>query len=388
MEGETTSQHSVTRRSFLGTAGRAAGALTAASLVGVRIPEVAAQGALRTRATSTTPVTLTWWTNHPEWIKQVNKLAAIFQRAYPHIKLDITPKPGPSYATILEAALASNSAPNIFGFSAGGEYIQIAKGGHLHNLTGKVSLADLQTSATSVMFVGNKVYAVPLLGEYTIGMYYWKPVFQKYKLTPPKVWSDLTAISKTLLRNGEVPMMLPAADGQLPTFMYCNLLSTVRGPSGVTAVASGKAKLTDSDFLSAAAYIQSLAPYFNPGYLSTQNINGKAAFAEGQAVMLIGGSADYTGYKDTNPHVDLGFFAMPHPDGRGVSTVNSGLDNLYGLNSSVTDLATIAAGLTFFDFFLSRKAQTVVANTLELPDTTGVTVQQPILEEVVKQFHK
>jgi ABC-type glycerol-3-phosphate transport system substrate-binding protein len=143
--------------------------------------------------------------------------------------------------------------------------------------------------------------------------------------------------------------------------------------------------LTDPDFLAATEYFTSLVPYLAPGFASTAYVEGKAAFAEGKSVLFEGGSADYTGFKNINPDVDLGFFAFPHANNMGVPTVNSGIDLLYGLNSNVTDPAQIAAALALFNFFLTPKVGTQIAETIELPDTRGAHTTVPIQEEIIQQ---
>jgi ABC-type glycerol-3-phosphate transport system substrate-binding protein len=376
----------ISRREFLAGAGAAA----AAAGAGVLVPGVASAS---TRSTGITrvreglaPATLTMWTNHPEWVQQVTALVNEFEKQYPSIKVQVTPKPGPNYPTLLTAALAAGSAPNIFGFQAGGQYLQIAGAGHLQNITGKINMGALLDSATSFMYIGNKVYALPLLGEYTTGIYYWKPPFAKYHLSIPQTWTEFTNVCRTLQSKGSVPALgMPSEDGIIPTFFWTGFMTTVRGPQGVSDLAEGKAKLTDPDFLSATTFFQSLVPYLAPGFASTAYIEGKAAFAEGKNVLFEGGSADYTGFKNINPDVDLGFFAFPHADGMGVSTVCSGIDYLYGLNSNVTDPAQVAAALAFFNFFLTPSVGTQIAETIELPDTKGAHTTVPIQEEIIQQ---
>ncbi len=331
------------------------------------------------------PATLTMWTNHPEWAQQVNSIVAEFEKAYPGVTVQVTPKPGPAYPTLLTSALAAGSAPNIFGFQAGGQYLTLAKAGRLHDLTGKVNVGALLDSATAFMYVGNKIYALPLLGEYTTGIYYWRPPLAKYKLSIPTTWSEFAAMCKTLQSKGTVPAMgMPSQDGVIPTFFWTGFMTTVHGPQGVSDIADGKRKLTAPEYVAAGAFMQSLVPYFAPGFASTPYINGKADFAEGKSVLFEGGSADYTGFKNINPAVDLGFFAFPHPDGMGVTSVNSGIDYLYGLNSNVTEPAQIAAAEAFFNFFLTPKIGTQVAETIELPDTKGAHTNVPIQEEIIQ----
>jgi raffinose/stachyose/melibiose transport system substrate-binding protein len=378
----------ISRREFLAGAGVAAAAGASYMISGTAsaAPRIIRASDRGLAPATLAPATLTMWTNHPEWVQQVNAMVAEFEKKYPSVTVQVIPKPGPSYPTLITSALAAGSAPDIFGFQAGGQYLEIAKAGHLHNLTGKINIAALNNSATSFMYVGNKVYALPLLGEYTTGIYYWKPSFAKYHLNIPTTWDEFTHVCRTLQSKGTVPALgMPSQDGIIPTFFWTGFMTTVRGPQGVQEVAEGKAKLTDRDFLAATEYFQSLVPYLAPGFASTAYTVGKADFAEGKSIMFEGGSADYTGFKNINPDVDLGFFAFPHSSGMGVSTVNSGIDYLYGLNSTVTDSAQIEAALTFFNFFLTPAIGTQIAETIELPDTKGAHTTVPIQEEIIQQ---
>ena len=375
----------LSRREFLAGAAATAGAGFLLSSQAGAAAEVLPR-ITRVREPALAPATLTMWTNHPEWVQQVSAIVAEFERKYPTVKIQVTPKPGPSYPTLLTSALAADSAPNIFGMSAGGTYNTIAQAGRLHDLTGKINIGALLPSATAFMYVGKKVFGLPLLGEYTTGIYYWKPTFAKYKLGIPKTWTEFAKLCKTIQsKNSAAALGMPSQDGIIPTFFWTGFMTSVHGPAGVSAIAEGKAKLTDPDFLAATNYMQSLVPYFAPGWASTAYINGKADFAEGKTILFEGGSADYTGFKNINPAVDLGFFAFPHPDNMGVSTVNSGIDFLYGLNSNVKDPAQVAAAIAFFNFFLTPKIGTQVAKTIELPDTKGAHTNVPIQEEIIQQ---
>ena len=79
--------------------------------------------------------------------------------------------------------------------------------------------------------------------------------------------------------------------------------------------------------------------------------------------MLIGGSADYTGYKQVNPKVDVGVFGFPSPSGNRHVTV-TGMELLYTVNSKSKvkpEATTLVAWLS------SKGAQQVVANQLARP---------------------
>ncbi|HTW98264.1 MAG TPA: extracellular solute-binding protein, partial [Acidimicrobiales bacterium] len=274
----------LTRREFLAGAGAAAAAGAGLLVAG---PAGATPRISLIRERGLAPATLTMWTNHPEWATQVNAMVAEFEKQYPGVTIQVTPKPGPAYPTLLTSALAAGSAPNIFGFQAGGQYLTIAKAGHLHNLTGKIDVGALNDSATAFMYIDSKVYALPLLGEYTTGIYYWKPPLAKYHLSIPTTWSEFASMCKTLQSKGTTPALgMPSEDGTIPTFFWTGFMTTVHGPQGVSDIANGKRKLTDAGYVAAGEFMQTLVPYLAPGFASTPYINGKAEFAEGKNVLF------------------------------------------------------------------------------------------------------
>lgn len=375
----------LSRREFLAGVGGVGVAASAAYALGTVGATASASRISRVRDRQS-PVTLSMWANHPEWAQQVQALVADFQKKYPYITIQITQKPGPTFPTEMTAALAAHSAPDIVGVGAGATYTSYVKGGHLHDLSGKIRVSALLPSATAAMYVDKKVYATPLFGEYTTGMFYWKPTFAKYKLEVPTTWSELRRICAILLKNGESPLQMGSADGTIPAFTWTGLMTTLQGTRTPGLVATGKAKLTDADFMSATNYLQSLVPYFSDGYASTTYVEGKNDFAEGKSVMIMGGSADYTGYKDANPDVEgrVSFFPWPHPDGHGVLAVNSGVDTLYGINTTVKSNAQIDAAIKFLNFFLTPEIGTKVANTIELPSVKGAKSKIPIQERIIE----
>ena len=92
----------ISRREFLAGAGVAAAAagagVAAAAGAGVLLPGVASAstGITRVRERGLAPATLTMWTNHPEWVQQVNALVGEFEKQYPSVTVQVTPKPGPA----------------------------------------------------------------------------------------------------------------------------------------------------------------------------------------------------------------------------------------------------------------------------------------------------
>lgn len=366
------------RRRFMAGAGQLAVGATAASLLAA-----CGSGSTAKSPGGSGSQTVTLWFDHPEWASVFQDLVSGFQKQNPGVTIAVTQKSASIYSTALTAALATGSAPDMMSLAAGGTYASVAKAGHIRDLTGQLNLSSLNYAAAAVTNVGSKVYGAPILGEYTIGIFYWLPTFAQYHLQPPTTWAEFTTVCETLLKHGVVPFQVPSQDGILPTFLWTTLLTTVRGASAIPQIAAGQVKITEPDYQAATDYFKSLTKYLSPGFASVALAAGQALFAENKAAMCIGGSADYTGFKQTNPGVKLGFFAVPAPPGR-QPAVTSGVDSIFAINSTTTK-AQAAAGVKFLNYFLTPAVQAQIAEKLELPSVKGVTTSDPMFKLIISQ---
>ena len=161
---------------------------------------------------------------------------------------------------------------------------------------------------------------------------------------------------------------MPAKDMIIPYFFYIMAASAILGQDGYTGLRRGTRKVTEPQVVRAAQLMIDLQEYYNEGFQAVSYAEGKALFAQGRTAMLIGGSADYTGYKQVNPKVDVGVFGFPSPSGnRHVTT--TGMELLYTVNAKSShkpEATTLVAWLS------SRAAQQVVADELARPIAVGV----------------
>lgn len=324
--------------------------------------------------------TVTMWGNHPEWKPVLDAIMKKFADSHSGITVSLDYKPGPQYQEALNTALAANAAPDVIGWPEGVVIQQGAKNGQIADLTGKLPVDQLIPAARAQVEFGGKAWGSPL-AAYTVGMFYQKPVFQKYNITPPTDWAGLMTVCKQLKAAGEVPMAMPAKDGIIPYFFYHMAVDSVLGPSGFQDLLKGRRKLTDPDLIQAAQYLYDLRPYFNAGFEAVAYAEGKALFAQGKTAMIIGGSADYTGYKQVNPNVDVSVFGMPSPKGD-LSVTVTGMELLYTVNSKtkVKDQAT-----TLVAWLSSKEAQQIVADQLARPVAVGVASKtDPVNAAMVK----
>jgi raffinose/stachyose/melibiose transport system substrate-binding protein len=379
----------VTRRGWLVSAGvvagaglvsACAGASTAPATSPTSAPTAAGAAAAPAATTAAKPaaqaVTLTMWGNHPEWKDPLTAFVGKYTSANPGVTINLDFKRGEDYNTALSTAIAGGAAPDIIGFGPGTSIPAAAAAGQINDLTGKVPVENLITAAANqVKDANGKVWGSPL-AAYTVGMFYQRPIFQKYGINPPTTWDELIATCKQLKDAGVTPIEMPGKDGILPYFLYQLAVSSILGEQGTQDLMTGKVKLTDDNLLPAARLMTDLQPYFSDGFESVAYAEGKAEFANAHAAMIPGGSADYTGYKQVNPNVDVGVFGFPPPSASsGKPTTVTGMELIYTINSK-TNSAGADAGAAFVGWLATKDAQQMIADTIAQPVVKGVASTQ------------
>jgi len=312
--------------------------------------------------------TLVMWHNHPEWKDRVEAILQKFEAAHPDIAIDLQEISGPDYTPRINTALAAGEGPDLLAVNPGPEMRAAADAGYLVDLTSLLDTSSLTQSGLDASKIDGKVYGVPVLGAYTVGLYYNREIFAKNGLKPPTTAAELFAIAKDLKAKGITPMIAPSQDGTIPAFLYMLAASSILQADGLEAVRHGTRKLTDPDVLKAAYFLRDLYPYFQEGALGTPYVEGKALFALGKGAMMEGGSADYAGFTQTNPAIDLGVVPFPALDGGKPSTV-TGMERVFGINK---DSKHVDDAVTFLKWMLTKEPAQMVVDTITLTTTKGV----------------
>jgi len=355
-----------------------------ASLILAACVPAAAPGASTTQSQPAAgeKVTLVMWHNHPEWKSRVQAILDVFEKENPTIHIDLQEIPGPDYTVKRNTAMTAGEGPDLIAFSPGSELRAARDAGYIVDLTDLIKIDALNSSAKDAAKIDDKVYALPILGLYTVALYYHKDIFEKYKLTPPTNWDELKAVSEKLKANGVAPMMVPAQDGVIPFFLYMLVASTILKADGFEKVRQGKIKLTDPELLPAAQFLHDFYPYFAEGALGTKYVEGKALFAHGRAAMMEGGSADFAGFTEVNPDVKLGVVPFPGPAGVGAPSTVTGMEAPFAINKQTKHLDQ---AVVFLQWMLTKTPGQMVADHITLPTIEGVTPSDnPAMQEMIR----
>lgn len=157
--------------------------------------------------------------------------------------------------------------------------------------------------------------------EYNIeGIWYNKKLFQDNGIAVPKTWNDLQAAAQTLGSKGVTPFSASGEQGWPLTRLIGNYIFRELGPEAMKKVADGEAKLTDPEYVKAAAAVADLGAkgYFGRGVGSIDYDTSINEFLNGHAGMLYMGSWVLSNFASESNKIgaeNIGF--MPFPDVEG-----------------------------------------------------------------------
>lgn len=329
-------------------------------------------------------VVLTMWHGHPEWKNAVDAIIAKFEQENPNIEIQLEEIPGQNLTAKLNTALAAGEAPDLFALQLGPTVGAAGEAGQVLDLTDKVDISGLTQAAQDAAHYQGHVWSVPVFGSYTVGLYYQNKIFADNGIKPPTNETEFMQVCKTLQDKGITPMIAPAQDGIIPAFLYMMMASSVLHADGFADVRTGKRKLTDPDVVAAAKYLQDIYPCFEDGALGTAYTEGKALFALGRGAMLEGGSADYAGFKQTNPAIDVGVVPFPAVDGGTPATV-TGMQDTFSVNAKSQHPAE---AIKFIQWLISPEAAQMVADSITLSNTVGIAPSDnPVMTQMVDASH-
>ncbi|WP_371476554.1 ABC transporter substrate-binding protein [Kitasatospora sp. NBC_00315] len=230
---------------------------------------------------------------------------------------------------------------------------QLFKSGKVANLEDeltKLGVYDqLQPAAVSTIqaLYDGKVAVLPY--EYNIeGIFFNKKLFAEHGLSTPKTWDELVTTAGKLQDAGVQPFAASGQQGWPLTRLISGYLYRSLGPFAMDHIASGKAKLTDPEYVAAAAKVADLGKkgYFGQGVGSIDYDTAMNQFLSGKAGMFYMGSWALSNIADAKQDTvgaeNIGF--MPFPavaDGKGsIDQYPSNVGLPIALNSKTFDAKT------------------------------------------------
>lgn len=178
-------------------------------------------------------------------------------------------------------------------------------------------ISDVEPAAIStIQNLYGGFYVLP--DEFNIeGIFYNKKIFAQQGLTVPQTWDQLVADAAKLQAKKIQPFSASGQQGWPITRLISDYLYRSVGPDALSKVADGSAKLTDANYVAAAAAIAGLGAkgYFGKGVESIDYNTSVNSFVTGKAAMLYMGSWVLANVDDptadTVGAANIGFMPFP-----------------------------------------------------------------------------
>jgi raffinose/stachyose/melibiose transport system substrate-binding protein len=348
-------KRTITRRDFLAAGGSAA---LAAVLTGCNF------GVGQQRAVGSGGATV-WDISTGEQQQLAKQVVDKFNSSHKGEEMTIQFFQNDPYKNKLRTAIGSGNPPDLFYGWGGGILESYVDAGEVADISSSVDTDRFFPAVMEGVTFDGKVYGVPRTGTQPVLFYYNKQIFDKYDLAPPKTWSELLGMVRTLNTKGVMPISL-AGQNKWPGMMYEEyLVNRIGGPEPFRSVLNKESGAwSDPAFIESNTMIQDLVSMkaFPSDFSSLNYDTGQSTqlLYSGRAAMQLMGSWDYQAILTNAPDFIqkgyLGWFDFPEVEGgKGdPRNVAGNLTNYYSLTEA-SDAKKVATA--FLNYIVTSDVQ-------------------------------
>ena len=358
-------------------------------------------GAPAAPATSSGPVTMTFWHNSTtgDGLKYWQDTVAAFEKANPNVTITIQAIQNEDMDGKLQTALNSGDGPTIFMARGGGKLADVVAADKVMDITNQIS-PDVKTSYGDAIFsaftIDGKIYGMPT-SVLPGGIYYSKDLFKQAGITSaPTTFDELNAAVTKLKAAGITPIALGGKDAW-PAAHWYYFMALRDCSKDAMNTAAAKKDFSDPCWTKAGEDLKAFSSTspFNTGFLTTSAQQGAGSsagmLANHKAAMELMGAWDpgviASLTPDTKALPDLGWFAFPAVSGGAgdPSAMMGGSDGFACAKNAP------AACVQFLNFIASKANQEGYAKAFQtLPASRDAQsgVSDPALKDVLTAYNK
>lgn len=271
-----------------------------------------------------------------EIVKQMEAMTVAFSKKNPDISIKLTMIPNDNMVT-LKARMASGDAPEIIQLQSYAAVFEFAAAGWLADLTNEPVMSKVVDGAKNAVTYNGRMYALPmdLAG---IGIIYNKEIFNQYGLKPPTTFRELQSVCSTLKKNDVVPFaaLLKAnwSMGHIISMLHTTLAGEKLIP-WLEQMNQGKASFADPiDNRQLYRLLDFYKANLHDNAAEMDQSEQHAAFASGEAAMMVQGLWAYQACLSINPDLDCGFIPFPVNEKAADTKLFADVDSTFGLSAT------------------------------------------------------
>lgn len=313
----------------------------------------------------------------------MNEIVKRFNETYPDITVKIEPGNGGAYSEFLKTKESVGEFPDVMEMRDTAVY---QRAGMLEPLSDEI----VSLFKTTTEFDGN-TYTAPLAGENTQGIIYNKAYFDENGLTEPKTYDEFIALCQTIKDKGDMaPLVIGGQDIWHMGFWFYKAYNDQVMSQDVDFIKhcyEGTKDFSDPAITATFEELQEIFQYAQDGWVSTPDAQITTFLVSDMAAMMYSGTHMFSQIEDADPTFEMGWFAVPSPDGKTRLVGGGGAGGLAISAESAKDANKKAAAEEFIKFFYAPENYVVYCDKLNaIPSTveTPATNASPVLQEVIE----
>lgn len=293
----------------------------------------------------------------PEYADAINELIDAYKEVAPGVTINYETTQN-DYPTMLKAKLNSGDVPDIFSSTSGKE-IDVYKEWS-YNMESEALAETIDPAVAEMMKSpadGNGLYGIAIKGNF-FGMIYNKEIFETCGISEfPRTASAMEEACAKIEAAGYKPFTTGFAEWWVFKHVWQHYLDAAAANAGmdpaalVAAFEKGEAKVADYPELYDNFFhmVDLIVTYGDDKPLETALENEEAAFANGEAAMMVGqGAWVEADLLSINPDLKIGFAGYPVTEDAAQSQVISGSDQSLHVYK---DSAQLQATLDFVNWW-------------------------------------
>lgn len=337
--------------------------------------------------------TLNFFQFKGEALEDFNEVIAGFEAENPDIK--VVQNQVADADTLIRTLLVKDKAPDVITLNASGNFGRLVQAGVFYDFTDEPVLETINPAVQEIIAdLGTRGDEVNGLGYISNanGVIYNPDIFEAQGLEVPETWDEFIAVCDALQAAGITPFYGTLADSWtvLPSF---NGLGAYPAKDGFfdqmreegENVGPDSPVSFEKNFAEEMEQQLTLYSYMQEGFRGRGYEDGNAAFANGEAAMLLQGIWAVNGIKSVNPDMRAEIFPYPATDDPDDRVLVSGVDVVVTMPKNGPKQE---AALRFVEYmFQPEVIEKVAASQNMFPSVEGAQVSDdPSLQSVQPFF--
>ena len=227
---------------------------------------------------------------------------------------------------------------------------------------------------TTTEFDGN-VYTAPLGGENTNGIIYNKTYFDENGWTEPSTYDEFIELCQKIADKGDMaPLVVGGQDIWHMGFWFHKVYNDQvlsKDADFIKHCYEGTKDFSDDTFKATFEELQTIMQYAQEGWVSTPDAQITTFLVNDMAAMMYSGTHMFSQIAQADPEFEMGWFAIPSPDGKTRLVGGGGVGGLAISAEAAKDPDKKAAAEEFIRFFYAPENYKIYCETLSaIPSTT------------------